>query len=69
MTDFPPALPVSSGGQWFQGFPLLPWLAAKLPRRILPDDMTALGVLAAFGVCAAYQLTNEDSSWLWAAPS
>src|SRR5687767_3114017 len=45
----------------------LPWLAGKLPRWVLPDDMTALGVLAAFGVCAAYQLTNEDSAWLWAA--
>jgi archaetidylinositol phosphate synthase len=45
----------------------LPWLAAKLPRRILPDDMTAVGVLAALGVCAAYQLSNEDSAWLWAA--
>jgi phosphatidylglycerophosphate synthase len=46
---------------------LLPWLARKLPRRVLPDDMTALGVLAAFGVCAAYQLTNESSDWLWVA--
>ena len=45
----------------------LPWLAGKLPRWILPDDMTALGVLAAFGVCAAYQLSNEDPAWLWAA--
>jgi archaetidylinositol phosphate synthase len=45
----------------------LPWLAGKLPRRILPDDMTAVGVLAALGVCAAYQLSNEDSAWLWAA--
>ena len=46
---------------------LLPWLAGRLPRWILPDDMTAVGVLAAFGVCAAYQLSNEDSAWLWAA--
>ena len=45
----------------------LPWAAGKLPRWVLPDDMTALGVLAAFGVCAAYQLSNEDSAWLWAA--
>ena len=45
----------------------LPWLAGKLPRWVLPDDMTAIGVLAAFGVCAAYQLSNEDSAWLWAA--
>jgi len=46
---------------------LLRWMAAKLPRWILPDDLTILGVLAAFGVCAAYQLSNEDLVWLWAA--
>jgi phosphatidylglycerophosphate synthase len=45
----------------------LPWLAGKLPRWILPDDMTALGVLAALGVCVAYQLSNEANAWLWAA--
>jgi len=45
----------------------LPWLANKLPRWILPDDMTALGVLAAFGVCAAYQLSNQGRGWLWVA--
>lgn len=45
----------------------LPWLAGKLPRWVLPDDMTALGVLAAFGVCAAYQLSNESNAWLWVA--
>jgi archaetidylinositol phosphate synthase len=46
---------------------LLRWIAARLPRWILPDDLTLLGVLAAFGVCAAYQLSNNDSAWLWAA--
>ena len=45
----------------------LPWLAKRLPRWILPDDMTALGVLAAFGVCAAYQLSNDGNGWLWVA--
>jgi phosphatidylglycerophosphate synthase len=34
---------------------------------VLPDDMTAIGVLAALGVCGAYQLSNQDSAWLWAA--
>jgi hypothetical protein len=47
--------------------PFLPWAAGKLPRRILPDDLTALGVLAAFGVCAAYQLSNQGRGWLWVA--
>jgi archaetidylinositol phosphate synthase len=45
----------------------LPWLAAKLPRRVLPDDLTAVGVLSAFGICAAYQLSNESVDWLWVA--
>ena len=29
--------------------------------------MTALGVLAAFGIAAAYLLSNGDPAWLWAA--
>jgi archaetidylinositol phosphate synthase len=45
----------------------LPWLAGRLPPRVLPDDMTAIGVLAAFGVCVAYQLSNESLAWLWVA--
>jgi phosphatidylglycerophosphate synthase len=45
----------------------LPWAAGRLPRWVLPDDMTALGVLAALGVCAAYQLSNQDTAWLWVA--
>ncbi len=45
----------------------LPWLAAKLPRWVLPDDLTAVGVLSAFGICAAYQLSNESIDWLWVA--
>ncbi len=46
---------------------LLTAIATRLPRRVLPDDMTAIGVLAALGVCVAYQLSNEDLAWLWVA--
>ena len=46
---------------------LLRWIAARLPRWVLPDDMTVVGVLAAFGVCAAYQLSNDSTDWLWLA--
>jgi archaetidylinositol phosphate synthase len=46
---------------------LLRWIAARLPRWVLPDDMTALGVLAALGVAVAYQLSNESLDWLWVA--
>ena len=46
---------------------LLRWLARKLPRWVLPDDLTALGVLAAIAICVAYQLSNESIGWLWVA--
>ena len=29
MDQFPKQLPVSSHGKWFQGWPLLPWIAAR----------------------------------------
>lgn len=32
MEEFPKALPVKSAGQWFQGYPLLPWLAARTSK-------------------------------------
>ena len=46
---------------------LLRWLAGRLPRWILPDDMTAIGVVAALAVAVAYQLSNDANGWLWAA--
>jgi phosphatidylglycerophosphate synthase len=42
-------------------------LARRLPRWVLPDDLTALGVAAAIGICIAYQATNADRAWLWVA--
>jgi phosphatidylglycerophosphate synthase len=46
---------------------VLNWLARRVPRRVTPDHMTILGVVAAFGIAAAYLLSNEDPAWLWAA--
>jgi archaetidylinositol phosphate synthase len=45
----------------------LPWLARRLPARVLPDHLTLLGIVAAFGIGACYVLCNEDAAWLWAA--
>lgn len=42
-------------------------IAHRVPARVMPDHMTALGVLAAFGIAAAYALSNQSSGWLWAA--
>src|SRR3954462_6848840 len=46
---------------------VLTWIARRLPRWGLPDDLTALGVAAAIGICLAYQATNADPEWLWVA--
>lgn len=52
MDEFPKALPVSARGQWFQGWPLIPWLAAKTSKvrigmSIIDTPYRAPGVLAA----------------------
>ena len=52
MSEFPKALPVSSRGEWFQGWPLIPWLAAKTSKvrigmSICDTPYRAPGVLAA----------------------
>ena len=46
---------------------VLEWIARRLPAGVMPDHMTALGVLAAIGIAAAYLLSNGDKLWLWAA--
>jgi phosphatidylglycerophosphate synthase len=43
----------------------LRWMAGRLPRWVLPDDLTLIGIFAALGICAGYQLSNEDLIWLW----
>ena len=42
-------------------------IARRLPRWILPDDLTALGVVSAIGICVSYVATNADHRWLWVA--
>jgi phosphatidylglycerophosphate synthase len=46
---------------------VLTGIARRLPKWILPDDLTALGVAAAVGICVAYQATNADHAWFWVA--
>lgn len=46
---------------------VLPWLAARLPRGVVPDHLTALGLAASTFIAIAYMLSNRDARWLWAA--
>ena len=43
---------------------VLHWIAPRLPRRVLPDHLTVLGVLAALGIAGAYVLSNGHPGWL-----
>jgi len=42
-------------------------IARRLPRWVVPNDLTALGVLSALGIFASYVLSNGDPGWLWLA--
>jgi archaetidylinositol phosphate synthase len=46
---------------------VLEGIARRLPRFLMPDHLTLLGVVAAVGIAAAYALSNHDPLWLWAA--
>jgi alkanesulfonate monooxygenase SsuD/methylene tetrahydromethanopterin reductase-like flavin-dependent oxidoreductase (luciferase family) len=40
MEQFPTALPVSARGEWLQGWPLIPWLAAKTSKLRIGMSIT-----------------------------
>jgi alkanesulfonate monooxygenase SsuD/methylene tetrahydromethanopterin reductase-like flavin-dependent oxidoreductase (luciferase family) len=51
MSEFPRGMPVAARGEWFQGWPLIPWLAAKTTKVRIGMSITdtpyrAPGVLA-----------------------
>jgi phosphatidylglycerophosphate synthase len=45
--------------------PALQWLAARSPRWITPDVLTALGVLGSVMCFVGYWLTHQSAWWLW----
>jgi len=45
----------------------LPRMAAALPRWVVPDHLTFLGVLAATWIAVCYALSNRSDLWLWGA--
>lgn len=47
--------------------PALTWMADRLPARILPDHMTALGVLGAALAASGFVLSRWTLMWLWLA--
>ena len=47
--------------------PALLWLAARVPRTIRSNHLTALGTIGAAAAGVAYALTRYDPRWLWVA--
>ena len=46
---------------------LLWWIAARLPRAINSNHLTALGVLGSLATAVAYGVSGFDLRWLWLA--
>jgi archaetidylinositol phosphate synthase len=44
---------------------LLPRLAASLPRWVVPDHLTAIGVLGSTMIALGYILSTHERHWLW----
>jgi phosphatidylglycerophosphate synthase len=45
----------------------LPRIAARLPRWVMPDHLTGLGIVAATFIMYCYLRSNDDRRWLWGA--
>jgi archaetidylinositol phosphate synthase len=52
-------------GPWER--PALTWMAARLPARVVPDHLTAFGVLGALLTATGYVLSRGSLLWLWLA--
>ena len=46
---------------------LLVWVAARLPRWVLPDHLSLLALAGAVIITGCYALSNLRESWLWGA--
>ena len=47
--------------------PTLAWIAARLPASVLPDHLTALGVVGGLITAAGFLLSRSSLTWLWLA--
>src|ERR1700727_698460 len=45
--------------------PTLAWIAARLPAAIVPDQLTALGVVGGLITAAGFLLSRWSLTWLW----
>jgi len=46
---------------------LLVWIAGRLPRWLLPDHLTGVGILGSVLITFAYLQSNVHPAWLWGA--
>jgi archaetidylinositol phosphate synthase len=47
--------------------PTLAWIAARLPATVVPDHLTALGVVGGLITAAGFLLSRLSLTWLWLA--
>jgi phosphatidylglycerophosphate synthase len=47
--------------------PTLAWVAARLPAAVVPDQLTALGVVGGLITATGFLLSRSSLAWLWLA--
>lgn len=47
--------------------PTLAWIAMRLPAAVVPDHLTALGVVGGLMTAAGFLLSRSSLAWLWLA--
>jgi len=47
--------------------PTLAWVAARLPAAVVPDQLTALGVVGGLITAVGFLLSRSSLAWLWLA--
>jgi len=52
-------------GAWER--PTLAWMAVRLPAAVVPDQLTAFGMLGGMLTACGYVLSRSSLSWLWLA--
>lgn len=44
---------------------LIDWICPRLPAKMMPDHLTAIGMIGAFIIALGYFMSRHNPAWLW----
>lgn len=68
MTDSAGGVDAGRTSNFFLAVPeqrVMTTLARRMPRWVLPDDLTILGLVSSVGICLALAASSWSTAWLW----